>query len=375
MIELDRNPNEQPKLETMIKAIGIGGCGGNAINTMIQMGQENIEFWVVNTDVKDLQKSKAKNKLQIGKKITRGHGAGSDKEVGRKSAEESKEEIRQMLEGADMVFLVAGMGGGTGTGATPVVSAIAKEMNILTVGIVSSPFLFEGKKKIKQATSGIEKLREVIDTLVIVPNYKLQEIYGRESITEVFKLADKILFQGSKAISEIIQETGMINVDFADVRTVMQNRGYALMGIGIGEGDNRAQQAVDAAINNPLLADMELENAQGLLINVSAGRDFTMEEYSLINTQIIKKAGDEGDIINGLVINEDLEGKVKVTIIATGLMRSSSDMVQAISTQANVKLDEDIKDTFMHVKNEEKRSRNRKIVNDDIPSFIRRVTN
>ena len=376
MLEIDNNPTE-PKLETNLKAIGIGGAGGNAINTMIELGQEDVEFWAVNTDVKDLKKSKAKNILQIGKKITKGFGAGSNPDIGRKSAEESKEEIRHMLEGADLAFIVAGMGGGTGTGAAPVVSAIAKEMGILTVGIVNSPFAFDGKKKMNYAKKGIEKLREAVDTLIVVPNIKLQEIYSKETIINVFKIADKILYEGAKAISDIIKKTGFINVDFADVKTVMHNRGYALMGIGFGEGDNRAIQAAESAMKNPLLSDLELADAKGLLINVTVGSDFKMEEYSAINELIVKRAGEDGDIIPGLVFDDDMEGKIKVTLIATGLRYSSAQMRDVVALKEETKVDEDIKNTFKRIKN----TKTVKPPNypgeklKDVPAFIRRMSN
>ncbi len=376
MLEIDMNPNEEPKLITNLKAIGIGGAGGNAINTMIELGQENVEFWAVNTDVKDLQKSKAKNKLQIGKRITKGFGAGSNPDIGRKSAEESKEEIRQMLEGADLVFIVAGMGGGTGTGAAPVVSSIAKEMGILTIGIVNTPFAFDGKKKMTYANKGIEKLREAVDTLIIVPNVKLQEIYAKETIKDVFKIADKILYEGAKAISDIIQETGFINVDFADVKTVMQNRGLALMGIGFGEGDNRAVQAAESAMKNPLLSDLELCDAKGLLINVTVGSDFKMEEYATINDLIVKRAGDEGDIIPGLVFDDDMEGKIKVTLIATGLKYSTAQMREVVTIKETTEPDEDVKDTFKKIKNTVPRNSGyAKTIKRDVPAFIRKMAN
>jgi len=376
MLEIDANANEA-KLETNLKAIGIGGAGGNAINTMIELGHEDVEFWAVNTDIKDLQKSKAKNKLQIGKKITNGFGAGANPDIGRKSAEESKEEIKHMLEGADLAFIVAGMGGGTGTGAAPIISAVAKEMGILTVGIVNTPFSFDGKKKMIYAKKGIEKLREAVDTMIIVPNMKLQEIYSKETIVDVFKTADKILYEGAKAISDIIKNTGFINVDFADVKTIMQNRGYALMGIGFGEGDNRSVKAAESAMKNPLLSDLELADAKGLLINVSAGKDFKMEEYSTINELIVKKAGEDGDIISGLVFDDDLEGKIKVTLIATGLKYSTAQLQDVLELKSNTKPDEDIKKTIQKIKDSvprKPRSFNRKEYN-DVPAFIRRSSN
>jgi len=386
MLEMDNNPTEY-SLGTNIKSIGVGGAGGNAIDTMIEYGLNDVEFLVFNTNVSDLEKSKSQIKLQIGKKITRGLGAGSNPDIGRKSAEESKEKIKHMLEGADLVFIVAGMGGGTGTGSAPIVASIAKEMGVLTIGIVNTPFKFEGKKRMINAHKGIQKLKEAVDTLIVVPNAKLQEIYPKETMRTVFKKSDEILFQGAKAISDIIQKTVFINVDFADVRTVMQNRGYALMGTGYGEGDNRAIQAAENAMKNPLLVDLELSEAEGLLINVTVGPDFKMEEYTTINDLIIKTAGDEGDIIPGLVFDDDMEGKIKVTLIATGLQYSAAQIQDVLAAQKDKKsTNEDMNDAIQRIKDMREnealkiskntsRSSTFSSNRSDIPTFIRRLSN
>ena len=350
MLELDNNSSEY-SLGTHIKAIGVGGAGGNAIETMIEYGLNDVEFLVLNTNVSDLEKSKSQLRLQIGEKITRGLGAGSNPDVGRKAAEESKEQIKHMLQGADLVFIVSGMGGGTGTGSSPIVASIAKELGILTIGIVNTPFKFEGKRRMINAHKGIQKLKEAVDTLIVVPNAKLQEIYPKEVMRTVFKRSDEVLYQGAKAISDIIQKTGFINVDFADVRTVMKNRGYALMGTGYGEGDNRAVKAAENAMKNPLLADLELSEAEGLLINVTVGPDFKMEEYTEINDLIVKTAGDDGDIIPGLVFDDDMEGKIKVTLIATGLQYGSAQIQEVLANQRNEnKPKEDMNETYKRIK-------------------------
>ncbi|MCD4818241.1 MAG: cell division protein FtsZ [Candidatus Cloacimonetes bacterium] len=307
-----------------IKIFGVGGAGGNAVNAMIHFDLKGVEFIVANTNISDLQISSAKSKLQLGKKLTKGLGAGSNPEVGRKAAEESKDEIMGHLDGAELVFIAAGMGGGTGTGAAPVIAHLAKEMGILTIGIVNRPFKMEGKKRMINAEKGIQKLKESVDTIIVVPNEKLREEYPHMTVRDAFREADNILYQAAKAISDIINFSGYMNVDFADVRTVTQNRGFALMGTGTSEGENRAVNAAREAMSNPLLADIELENTAGLLINITAGEDFKMDEFEEITEVIVQKAGDEGDIITGLIFDKEIEGKIRVTLIATGLESSES---------------------------------------------------
>ena len=307
------------QLDTYIKIIGVGGAGGNAINTMIDNELCGVEFIAANTDADDLLKSKAKMKLQLGKKLTRGLGTGANPETGSRSAEESKDEIKAHLEGADMIFIAAGMGGGTGTGAAPIIAKIAREMGILTLGIVTKPFPFEGQKRADNAEHGIRHLKEYVDTLISIPNEKLCEIYGQATLAEAFHQADDVLFQAAKAVSDIINITGFINVDFADVKAVTQNKGYALMGNGTAEGENRAINAARAAIDNPLLADINLAGCQALLINITAGPDFLMNEMEEVSNVIVNETGKSANTIMGVIYNDDMTGKISVTIIATGL--------------------------------------------------------
>ncbi|MBP7194671.1 MAG: cell division protein FtsZ [Candidatus Cloacimonetes bacterium] len=321
MIEFDEKPAQ---IGTNIKIVGVGGAGGNAVNTMIEHGLLGVEFIAANTDMTDLVKSKATMKLQIGKKLTRGLGTGADPEKGYRSAEESKDEIKSHLEGADMVFIAAGMGGGTGTGAAPMVAKIARDLGILTLGIVTTPFTFEGKKRHTNAEEGIRNLSEFVDTLILIPNSKLSEIYHDISLVDAFRKADNVLYEAAKAVSDIINVSGYINVDFADVKTVMANMGYALMGTGSASGEDRAVLAARAAINNPLLADVSLSGCQSLLINITAGYDFKMSEFEAVNSVVVNETGRAANIISGVITDETISGDVFVTIIATGLQRNES---------------------------------------------------
>lgn len=318
MLELDLERDEMT-YGTNIKIIGIGGAGGNAINTMIENKLTGVEFIAANTDISDLKKSNAKLKLQLGRERTGGLGAGADPEVGRQSAEESREDIKKYLKGAHMIFIAAGMGGGTGTGAAPIIATLAKEMDILTIGIVSRPFSYEGTKRMANAEKGIEKLREILDTLIIFPNDKLNELYSNMTVIDAFKQADNVLYEAAKAVSDIIHSSGYIKVDFADVKTIMCNKGLALMGSATEEGDERARKAANAAMQNPLLSDIVLENCPGILINITVGDDFKMEEFGIITREIGNKAGENADIIPGIINDPEMQGMVKVTIIATGL--------------------------------------------------------
>jgi cell division protein FtsZ len=324
MIEFDEKPAQ---IGTNIKLIGIGGGGGNAVNTMIDNGLNGLEFIVANTDISDLVKSKANMKIQLGKKLTRGLGTGAIPETGERSAEEAKDEIKSHLEGADMVFIAAGMGGGTGTGASPVVAKIARDMGILSLGIVTTPFIFEGKKRMANAEEGIRKLAEYVDTLIVIPNAKLCEIYADLTLLEAFDKADNVLYEASKAVSDIINVSGRVNVDFADVRTVMQNMGYALMGTGVCEGENRAVMAAKAAINNPLLSDISLRGCQSLLINITAGPDLKLNEFEEVNSVIVNETGSTANVILGSIVDQNYIGKVSVTIIATGLKNTGENIV------------------------------------------------
>ena len=302
---------------TKIKVLGVGGGGCNAINRMIEKGFRDLEFIAINTDVQVLANSKANKKIQIGSNLTRGLGAGANPEVGEKAALESKEAIKEAIEGSDMIFITAGMGGGTGTGASPVIAQIARELNILTIAVITKPFVFEGNIRMKQATEGIEKLKKYVDSIIIVPNEKLLEI-SKEKFTllDSFAYADDILRQSIQGISDIINKTGVINVDFADVKVVMQNSGYAIMGIGQGSGQNRVERALQMCINNPLL-DVDIEGAKGILVNVTGGKDFGVHEYNQIVSAITRKAHTEAKIIAGFIYDESLQDSISITIIAT----------------------------------------------------------
>ncbi len=315
----DRESIDSLGSPVIIKVVGVGGGGTNAVNRMIANGLKNVEFLAINTDLQALKLSNAENKIPIGSKLTGGLGAGGIPEVGEKAALEDKDKIQNALKGADMVFITAGMGGGTGTGAAPVVAQIARELNALTVAVVTKPFDFEGRKKRELAENGIEKLREAVDTLITIPNqYLLKIVEKKTPIKQAFMVADDVLRQGVQGISELITEPGEINIDFADVSTIMKGRGDALMGIGIGRGDNRAVDAATNAINNPLLEDARVEGAKGILVNVTGGEDFTLSEYEEIIKIITANADGDALIIPGQTFDASLHDEVKVTVVATG---------------------------------------------------------
>lgn len=304
---------------TVIKVIGVGGGGSNAVNRMIQSGLANVEFVAVNTDLQALQSSQAEMRIPLGTKITGGLGAGGKPEIGEKAAHEDKEQIHSVLEGTDMVFITAGMGGGTGTGAAPVIADIARGLGILTVAVVTKPFDFEGKRKQQLADEGIAKLRDAVDTLITIPNQHLLKIVSKDtSITDAFLIADDVLRQGVQGISDLITKDGMINIDFADVKTVMSGQGDALMGIGTGDGENRAVDAATNAINNPLLEDAHIEGANKILVSVTGGMDFTLSEYEEIMKIITANADSEVLVIAGTAVDRALDGQIRVTVIATG---------------------------------------------------------
>ena len=301
-----------------IKVIGIGGAGNNAVNRMVDSGIKGVEFITVNTDRQALLLSKAPSKIQIGEKITRGLGAGANPDIGAQAAEESKSEIAEALRGADMVFVTAGMGGGTGTGAAPIVAATAKEMGILTIGVVTKPFTFEGKKRLAQAERGIESLKVKVDTLVVIPNDKLLQVIDRKtSIIEAFKMADDVLRQGVQGISDLIAVPGLINLDFADVKTIMLDKGMAHMGIGRATGENRAEDAAKQAIQSPLL-ETSIEGAKGVIISIAGGSDVGLHEANIAAELVQRSADPEANIIFGTVTDESLEDEVVITVIATG---------------------------------------------------------
>jgi cell division protein FtsZ len=303
-----------------MKVVGVGGGGGNAVNRMILEDLDGVEFISVNTDSQALKLAQAQLKIQIGKMLTRGLGAGARPEIGRQAIEESREEMAEALKGADLVFITAGMGGGTGTGAAPVIAEIAREMGALTIGVVTKPFMFEGKKRMRQAEMGLSELKRAADTVIVVPNERLLSVVGKgTSFRDALKKADEVLLHATQGISDLIHVTGEVNVDFADVRTVMQSRGPALMGTGWATGENRGVEAAQEAISSPLLDNVTIENAAGVLINITGGMDLTIDEVTTIASIIQEAAGDESEIIFGAVHDPNMQGEVRVTVIATGL--------------------------------------------------------
>ena len=314
MLEFDTNVDEL----AVIKVIGVGGGGNNAVNRMIEHGVQGVDFIAVNTDSQALNLSKAEVRLQIGAKLTRGLGAGANPEVGKKAAEESREQLEEVLRGADMVFVTAGMGGGTGTGAAPVIAQIARELGALTVGVVTRPFTFEGRKRQTQAIGGIGGMKEAVDTLIVIPNDKLLQIVDKSTpMLEAFREADNVLRQGVQGISDLIATPGLINLDFADVKTIMSNKGSALMGIGIATGENRASEAAKKAISSPLL-ESSIDGAKGVLMNITGGSNLSLFEVQEAADIVASASDEEVNMIFGSVINENLKDEIIVTVIATG---------------------------------------------------------
>ena len=302
-----------------MKVVGVGGAGGNAVNRMIDENLDGVEFVAINTDAQALKNCEAHIRLQVGRKLTRGLGAGARPEVGRQAVAESEEEIRKALDGADLVFVTAGMGGGTGTGAAPRVGQIASELGALVIAIVTRPFLFEGKKRMRHAELGLKDLRRSVDTMIVVPNERLLSVVGKgTTFREALKKADEILLHATQGISDLISVTGEVNVDFADVRTVMSNRGAALMGTGEATGENRAVEAAQQAICSPLLDNVSIHGATGVLVNISGGLDLAIDEVTTINSIVQEAAGDEAEMIFGAVHDPELDGRIRVTVIATG---------------------------------------------------------
>ena len=377
-----------------IKVIGVGGGGGNAVNTMIHCNVEGVEFLAANTDAQALRRSDASTKIQLGGSLTKGLGAGADPEVGRQAAEEDKQRLVEIFSGADMIFVAAGMGGGTGTGAAPIIAEAAKEVGALTVGVVTKPFTREGRQRMKRADAGIAELRKVVDSLVVVPNDRLLGLAGKNmSILDAFKPADDVLRQAVQGISDLITTEGLINVDFADVRTVMSNRGMALMGIGVAEGERRAAEAANSAISSPLLEEVNISGAMGVLVNISGSSSMTMEEFEEASTIIHEKVHEDANIIIGLVIDEELGEKIKIIAIATGFgdnfdkKSKVTDIIEQRSqmlAQASAKVDLDVP---THIRNQQPvvpngcrthdvPNRTRDLFVDDeqfdIPTFLRR---
>jgi len=340
MFELE----ETSSVGANIKVIGVGGGGGNAVQTMIEGGLTGVEFVVANTDRQALAHNKSNKKIQLGSDLTKGLGAGANPEIGKRAAIESYNDIVEQLEGSDMVFVTAGMGGGTGTGGAPIVAKIAKEMGALTIGVVTRPFLFEGKKRKKHADLGITELRENVDTLIVIPNQKLLTVASEKTpLLETFKRADEVLLQAVKGISDLINIRGLINLDFADIRTVMANKGMAIMGTGTARGENRAVEAASQAISSPLLENISIEGATGIIINVTGGPDLTLWEVNEASTLVTEAAHEDAEVIFGAVINPDMKDEINVTVIATGFQQQPadvmSDQIQRMQAMAQAQLD------------------------------------
>jgi len=308
--------NEQ---KAKLKVVGVGGAGGNAVTRMITSGMQGVDFIAINTDAQDLDNNPSEHKIQVGKNLTKGLGAGANSNVGKEAVEADKEAITSLLEGADMVFITAGMGGGTGTGASPVISQISRELGVLTVGIVTLPFSFEGPKRMNRALEGMAEMKKACDTVIAIPNQKLMSIVDKSTtLPEAFQMADTILHQAAKGISDLINVQGVINLDFADVETIMKNMGEAIMGTGVASGEERAVLAAQQAISSPLLDDASIKGAQGVLVNITGGNDLTLMEANEATSIIFEEAGPSANIIFGAVIDPALDNEIRVTVIATG---------------------------------------------------------
>ncbi len=362
----------------IIKVIGVGGGGGNAVQHMLTGCIEGVEFICANTDAQALNNSAAKTSLQLGRNITKGLGAGADPEIGRQAALEDRDRVMDLLEGADMVFITAGMGGGTGTGAAPIVAQVAKEMGILTVAVVTRPFSFEGKRRSQIADDGIEELGQFVDSLITIPNEKLLAVLGRDiSLLNAFGAANDVLLGAVQGIAELITCPGLINVDFADVKTVMSEMGMAMMGSGKAQGEDRANVAAETAVSSPLLEDVNLSGARGILVNITAGMDMTIGEFDEVGNTVKQFASDNATVVVGTVIDPDMSGEMRVTIVATGLghiARDEAARVQLVQNVAVGDYKEFDRPTVMRNKNQETDPNN--VENDseylDIPAFLRR---
>ncbi|OGT49378.1 MAG: cell division protein FtsZ [Gammaproteobacteria bacterium RIFCSPHIGHO2_12_FULL_41_15] len=383
MFELgDSNPHS-----AQIKVIGVGGGGGNALEHMMAENIEGVEFICANTDAQALTRSTARITIQLGEEITKGLGAGADPDIGRKAAEENHDRIREVLEGTDMVFITAGMGGGTGTGAAPIVAALAKEMGILTVAVVTKPFAFEGRKRMQVAEHGIRELSQYVDSLITIPNNKLLSVLGKNiTLLNAFKAANNVLLGAVQGIADLITRPGLINVDFADVRTVMSEMGMAMMGTGISSGENRAREAAEAAIASPLLEDIDFTGARGVLVNITAGMDMSIGEFESVGEAIKSFTSDNATVVVGTVIDPEMSEDLRVTVVVTGLGESnkgsSSAHLKAVrTTKSDGSLDYHQLDRPTYLRNQEpmKRGveqesavREREIEYLDIPAFLRR---
>ncbi len=378
MFEFDESIDQSAR----IKVIGVGGGGGNAVNTMIQSHLEGVDFVCANTDAQALRNSQAPLKLQLGAKLTKGLGAGANPEMGREAALEDRVRLAETLDGADMVFIAAGLGGGTGTGAAPVIAEVAKELGALTVGVVTKPFTREGKQRQKKADYGIEKLKEVVDSLIVIPNDRLLGLSGKNTcILDAFRPSDDVLRQAVQGISDLITTSGLINVDFADVKAIMSERGMAMMGIGAADGERRASEAAQQAISSPLLEDIDISGAKGVLVNISGSSSMTMEEFEEVNSIIHEKVHEDANIIIGLVVNEELGDTIKVTAIATGFGSSfekgkrNVEELQSRINLASDKVDRDLPTFIRERQKDAPRSLRQSSSEDheyDIPTFLRK---
>lgn len=363
----------------VIKVIGVGGGGGNAVQHMLAANIEGVEFTCANTDSQALKNSTARTILQLGSSVTKGLGAGADPEVGRQAALEDRDRIMDVLEGADMVFITAGMGGGTGTGATPVVAQVAKEMGILTVAVVTKPFSFEGKKRAQIADDGIAELSQFVDSLITIPNEKLLSVLGREvSLLNAFGAANDVLLGAVQGIAQLITCPGLINVDFADVRTVMSEMGMAMMGSGKAQGEDRAQVAAAAAISSPLLEDINLSGAKGILVNITAGMDLSIGEFDEVGNTIKQFASENATVVVGTVIDPEMSGEMRVTIVATGLGQPALDEISRVNLVQNTSVSVDYKELERPtvIRNQVTKDSAETLQEDpgylDIPAFLRR---
>lgn len=361
---------------TNIKVVGVGGGGGNAVNRMIRSGLSGVEFWLMNTDLQVLVDGQTQNRIQLGSSCTEGLGAGGDPSVGEKAAEEAQQEITKALEGADMVFITAGMGGGTGTGAAPVVAKIAKELGILTIAVVTKPFTWEGKKRQNQANNGLEKLKESVDAVIVVPNDKLLQVVDRQvTLQESFVIVDEVLLRGVQGISDIITVPGIINVDFADVKTVMQASGSALMGIGRAQGEGRAVKAAQQAINSQLL-ESSINGASGVIVNITGGPDMGIHEISDAASIIHDSVLDDATVIIGTAVNESIQGEIQITVIATGFELKNNSSSLKFSDSLNESNQLNAVDFFSGAFNSQTKSvlsdGNRNFTNIEIPDFLKR---
>ncbi|CAM2778598.1 cell division protein FtsZ [Moritella viscosa] len=358
MFELLDDSND----EAVIKVIGVGGGGGNAVDHMVSETIEGVEFIVVNTDAQALRNSAAGSVIQIGNTITKGLGAGANPAVGREAASEDRDTIREQLQGSDMIFIAAGMGGGTGTGAAPVVAEIAKELGILTVAVVTKPFSFEGKRRLNYAQAGIDALSEQVDSLITIPNDKLLKVLGRGvSLLDAFKAANNVLLGAVQGIAELITRPGLINVDFADVRTVMSEMGTAMMGTGVASGEDRAAEAAEAAISSPLLDDVDLAGARGILVNITAGLDINIEEFETVGNSVKAFASDNATVVVGAVIDPEMTDELRVTVVVTGIGAENKPDITLVPTPAkkieeakveSTKVDETVKATVVPADNQ-----------------------